>query len=102
MFSSCTVGHTSVVDAAAAYQTFLDNMTWSPFLYYPVVDSDTDNGGVCSKADLTLKMTYQSVVESNANTNNDSKIDPTLQMTCQSQAADHYISVIKTTGIQQV
>jgi len=78
-------------------------MTWFPFLYYPVVEPDTDNAGVGSKADLTLQMTCQSVVD--PNTNNvgvSSKIDSTLQMTRQSQAADHYISVIKTAGIQQV
>jgi len=48
-------------------------------------------------------MTCQSVVDPNTNNGGvGSKIDSTLQMTCQSQAADHYISVIKTAGIQQV
>jgi len=75
------IGHTGVDAAAAtaaAYQTFLDNMTWFPFLYYPTVNSNTDNGRVGSK------------------------VDSTLQMTCPSQAADYHISVIKTAGIQQV
>ncbi|XP_065918115.1 uncharacterized protein [Dysidea avara] len=71
--------HISVDTAtAAAHQTFLDNMTWFPFLYYPIVDSDTDNCGV------------------------DSQDDSTHQMICQSRAANHHISVIKMAGIQQV
>jgi len=66
------IGHTD--DVAAAYQTFLDNLTWFPFLYYPDVDSQTDNSKVSSTDDLKHPLKNQP------------------------QNANHHISVIKTSA----